>query len=270
VRLLVEFIKFIGNITSNRKLLIALAVDDFKQQYFGSYLGFFWAFVKPSVFIGAIWFVFEVGFRVSPVTNDVPFVLWLMSGFAAWFYFTTALSSGVNAVISKRHLVKKVDFRVSILPLVTTLSALIIHVMFLSIVGTIFFLNNFFPSIYWLQLPFYIFSLSTLLLGLNWLISSVRIFVKDIESVISIILQVGFWGTPIFWSIERVPLQYQYIIKLNPMYFVVTGYRETFVGEQWFWERGSELGIFLVTTLFLFFLGAVVFKRLRPHFGDVL
>lgn len=270
MRIFIEFIQFIKNLIQNRKLLITLAVDDFKQEYLGSYLGLIWAFIKPTVFIAVIWFVFEVGFRSAPSSKGVPFVLWLSSGFASWFFFSEALSSGVNSIISKRYLVKKVDFRVSILPVVTNLSSLIIHMIFLVILAVIFFCNGYFPTIYWLQLPFYTFSLFILLLGLNWLVSTLRLFVKDIGQIVGIILQVGFWGTPIFWSTTLVPGKYQFFIKLNPMYFIVSGYRDTFINEQWFWNRGSELVIFGVITLFLFILGAIVFKRLRPHFGDVL
>ena len=270
MRLFIEFIQFIKDLIKNRRLLITLAADDFKQEYLGSYLGLIWAFIKPAVFIIVIWFVFEVGFRSAPSTNGVPFVLWLINGFAAWFFFSESLSSGVNAIISKSFLVKKVDFRVSILPVVNILSALIIHMIFLVILVIIFLCNGYFPTVYWLQLPFYIFCLFILLMGLNWLVASLRLFVQDTKHIVNIMLQVGFWGTPIFWSIKLVPDRYQFFIKLNPMYFIVSGYRDTFISEQWFWNRGYGLVVFWMITLFFFILGAVVFKRLRPHFGDVL
>lgn len=268
--LIKEFVQFLRSLVSNKRLLIALTIDDFKQQYLGSYLGFCWALIKPTVFIAVIWFVFEVGFRAAAVTSDVPFVLWLMSGYSAWFYFSESLSSGVNAVISKQFLVKKVDFRVSILPLVVAFSALIIHFIFLLVVAILFLLNGFPPNKYWLQIPFYTINLVMFAIGLNWLVSSLRVFVKDIGPMIGIVLQVGFWGTPIFWSLVTVPERYQMILKLNPMYFLVSGYRESFIGTRYFWERGYEVIVFLGISLFFFVLGALVFKRLRPHFGDVL
>ncbi|MCD4742388.1 MAG: ABC transporter permease [Desulfobacteraceae bacterium] len=270
MRFLIEFMQFIKALMKNRKLLMTLAVNDFKQEYLGSYLGLVWAFIKPTVFIVVIWFVFEIGIRSAPSTNGVPFVIWLTCGFAAWFFFSEALSSGVTAISSKSYLVKKVDFRVSILPIINNLSALLIHVIFLMILVIIFLCNDYFPTVYWLQLPFYTFSLFTLLLGLNWLFASLRVFIKDISPFVGIILQVGFWGTPLFWSIDLVPDKYLFIIKLNPMYFIVSGYRDTFISEQWFWNRGMELVVFWMITSFFFILGAIVFKRLRPHFGDVL
>ena len=270
MQLFIEFIQFIKDLIINRRLLIAMAVDDFKQEYLGSYLGLVWAFIKPTVFIMVIWFIFEVGFRSAPSTNGVPFVLWLSSGFAAWFFFSESLSSGVNAIISKSFLVKRVDFRTSILPVVSILSALIIHMIFLLVLATVFLCNGYFPTVYWLQLPFYTFCLFILLLGLNWLVSALRLFIKDIRQVVNIVLQVGFWGTPIFWSMNLVPDNYQFFIKLNPMYFIVSGYRDTFINKQWFWNKGYELVVFWMITIFFFIFGAVVFKRLRSHFGDVL
>ncbi len=166
MRLFVEFVQFVNNLIKDRRLLVTLAVDDFKQEYLGSYLGLIWAFLKPAIFIIVIWFVFEVGFKSAPSTNDVPFVLWLTTGFSAWFFFSEALNSGVTTILSKSYLVKKVDFRVSILPVINNLSALIIHMIFLVILLVIFLLNGYLPTIYWIQLPFYLILIKSILIHL--------------------------------------------------------------------------------------------------------
>lgn len=109
-----------------------------------------------------------------------------------------------------------------------------------------------------------------LVLGISWLISSLRVFMKDVAQVVSVVLQLGFWVTPIFWSIKMVPEEYMYVLKLNPMVYIVEGYRNCFIYEMWFWETYKHTPYFLIITLFFLIVGAVVFRRLRPHFGDVL
>ncbi len=265
-----EFIKFLIHIKDSKTLLFSLVKNDFRKQYLGSYFGILWAFIQPITFILVIWFVFEIGFRVSPITGDTPFFLWLISGMIPWFFFANSVSAGTNSIINNSFLVKKIAFRVSILPLVEIGSTLIIHFGLIVLLICSFLFYGFKPSIYWLQLPYFIICSIILILGISWLTSALRVFIKDIGELIGVILQIGFWFTPIFWSIDLVPQKYQYIIKLNPMFYIIDGYRDTFINHVWFWEQYRVTPYFLLTTTILFLLGAIVFKRLRPHFADVL
>ncbi len=270
MQILKEFFKFLSHIYESKRMLFVLIKNDFKKQYLGSYLGLVWAILQPLSFIAVIWFVFEVGFKVKPLTNDVPFFLWLICGMVPWFFFSNAISSGTNSIVSNSYLVKKVAFRVSMLPIVQIGSAFLVHLMLLGMLTCSFFLYGYKPSIYWLQLPYFVLCVLVLMLGISWLTSALRVFIKDVGHVISIILQLGFWFTPIFWSMEIVPGKYKYIIKLNPMFYIVDGYRDTFINHVWFWEQYKITPYFLATTTILFIIGAVVFKKLRPHFADVL
>ena len=264
-----EFYRFLKHIVQNRQLLFALIKNDFKKQYLGSYLGLVWAFVQPLIFLLVIWFVFTYGFRSAP-HGGTPYFLWLASGMIPWFFIANALSAGTNAVTSNSFLVKKVSFRVSILPLVQIGSALIIHVALVSFLIVMFFFYGFKPSIYWLQLPYYMLCSIFLVLGISWLTSAIRVFVKDVGNIIGVLLQIGFWATPIFWNISMISPAHQWILKLNPAYYIVQGYRDTLINHVWFWEIPNVTLYFLSVAGVFFILGAVVFKRLRPHFGDVL
>ena len=269
IRYIKEFYRFIKHIVESRELLTTLIKNDFKKQYLGSYLGLVWAFVQPLTFMLVIWFVFTYGFRSAP-HGDTPYFLWLTSGMIPWFFISNALSAGTNAITSNSFLVKKVAFRVSILPLVKIGSTLILHgglVLFLIIM---FLLYGFKPTIYWLQLPYFMLCAILLILGLSWLTSAIRVFVKDVSNVIMVLLQIGFWTTPIFWNINMINPTHQWILKLNPAYYIIQGYRDTFINHIWFWQMPKVTLYYLGITAIFFILGAIVFKRLRPHFGDVL
>lgn len=116
----------------NRKLVLSLAKNDFKTKYAGSYLGIVWAFIQPIVTILVYWFVFSVGLKAGTV-SDYPFVLYLVSGIVPWFFFQDALNGGTNALIEYNYLVKKVVFKISILPIVKIISALFCACVFCSV-----------------------------------------------------------------------------------------------------------------------------------------
>lgn len=265
-----EFLIFSRYVYSSKELLLTLIMNDFRKQYLGSYLGLVWAFIQPLTFMLVIWFVFEMGFRAGPTKEGAPFFVWLICGMVPWLFISNVIISGTDAVVKNSFMVKKVAFRVSILPLVEIGSALIIHVVLVAFLVLVLLFYGYRPTLYWLQLPFYMACTIALLLGLAWLTSAIRVFVKDIGNFVAVLMQIGFWATPIFWSLDMLSPRLQKIFQANPAFYIVNGYRDTFVTGVWFWERQNLTLYHFSLTLVCMALGALVFKRLRPHFGDVL
>ena len=260
---------FLADLFKNRQVILELTRQDFKSKYLGSYLGIIWAFFNPAVTILIFWFVFQVGFKATPVDN-FPFILWLATGMIPWFYFAESVSSATNSIIEKSYLVQKVVFRTSVLPVVKILAALAVHVIFIGVLLLMFIAYGYRPHIYYLQIPYYILAAMVLLLGLAWVTSSIVIFLKDIGQIIGMVLQFGFWLTPIFWPIGMIPKEYHLIFKINPVYYIIEGYRETFIYKVWFWQHYKLTVYFWMMTLLILAGGALLFRRLRPHFADVL
>lgn len=235
----------------------------------GNYLGILWAFIQPMATIMILWFVFQVGFKSVPVEN-IPFILWLMAGMIPWFFFAESLQTSTQSIMTNNFLVKKVVFRVSLLPIVQIISALAIHLFFIGVLLAMFLYYGYSPTIYWLQIPYYVLCTVILVLGLSWLTSSIVVFFRDLGQIIAMIIQFGFWLTPIFWSIKILPSEYQGLIKYNPIFYVIDGYRDSLIHNIWIWEKPVWTVYYWLITLVFFFIGAVVFKKLRPHFADVL
>jgi lipopolysaccharide transport system permease protein/teichoic acid transport system permease protein len=260
---------FLKELLEKRSIIVELTKNDFRSSYLGSYLGIFWAFLHPALFIGILWFVFQIGFRQGGM-GDFPFILWLTTGIVPWFFFAGCLQDATQAILNNDYLVKKMLFSVGMLPIVKILSNLIVHVVFLFVVLLLFAAYGYMPDLYSLQLLYYLFALCVFLLGLSWLTSSVVIFVKDLKQAVGILIQFGFWLTPIFWSPTTISGKYLSVIKLNPVYYVISGYRDTLINKSWFWEHPLWTLYFWVVTGFFFVGGAVIFRKLRPHFADVL
>ncbi|CAH6921002.1 Transport permease protein [Vibrio chagasii] len=262
--------KFIGEIFSSRELLYSMAKRDIKNRYLGSLFGGVWAFIQPLVTIFVIWFVFQVGFKAQPTSDGVPFTLWLLSAIIPWFFFAEVLSSGTNSILEQANIVKKIVFKVSLLPIVKIVSALIIHVFFIVVLFLTAISYGYEPKLNWLQVPYYLLCALVLLLGITWITSSIVVFFRDIGQLIAVVVQLGFWGTPIFWDIAMVPEKYQWLFKLNPVFYVTEGYRIALSSDVWFWQSPLWTIYFWITAILLLTLGSICFKRLRPHFSDVL
>ena len=264
-----KYLKFIKEIYANRYLLLSLSRTDLKDRYLSNFFGIIWAFVQPLVTIVIMWFIFSVGFRSQPV-QGIPFILWLMSAMIPWFFIAEAVSGGSGAIIANRYLVSKIVFRVSLLPIVPIMSAFFIHLFFVLFLFFMFILYGYYPSIYWLQVVYYTLFAFVFILGLSWFTSSVIVFFRDVSQIVAVIIQFLFWLTPIMWPLSMMPAKYQYIMELNPAYYIVNGYRDSMINHIWFWDKPAVTIYNWVLLVCVCVLGMSMFRKLKPHFADVL
>lgn len=261
--------QLLKDIFSNREMIFRLSKNDFMVKYAGSYFGIIWAFVQPMVTILLYWFVFQMGFR-SGAVGETPFVLWLIAGMIPWFYFSDAISTGTNSLIEYSYLVKKVVFNISILPIVKVISALFVHLFFLIVMVLIFAVYGYVPDLYTIQIVYYLFCMFVFALGLAYIGSALIVFFRDLGQIINILLQIGMWMTPIMWQNTMLPKSWQPFLKLNPIYYIVSGYRDCLINKIPFWQHNTWTICFWLVTATLFLVGIRLFNKLKVHFADVL
>lgn len=268
MRFIIDLIK---TVIKERKLVFSLAKDDFKLRFAGSKLGVIWGFASPFVTILVYWFVFQVGFKNGNVDNGMPYVLWLVAGIIPWFFFSEAWSTATSSLYDYSFLVKKVLFKVELLPIVKIASALFIHIFLLDIAFILLASYGYSVSLYNLQIIYYLFCEIVLIYALALITSSIAVFVKDTLQFIGIVLQMMFWMIPIVWTPEfigdTIVLK---ILKLNPLYYLVSGYRDALVDHVWFWEKGTYTLYYWAFTLIVLFIGIKIYKKLNKHFADLL
>ncbi len=262
-------IEFVAGLFSKRLVIWQLARQDFRNRYLGSVLGFAWTFIQPLAMALILWTVFTVAFKANDI-EGVPFGFYLLAGLAAWYFFSEALAMTTGVFQEYAFMVKKVNFRIAVLPLVKIMSCLMAHLIFLCIVMGLLVVFGRPVFISWLQIAYYLFAMMVLLVGLGWITSAVNVFVRDVAQAVNILLQFGFWLTPIVWHIGMVPEQYRWILKLNPLFYVLEGYRGSLLFGIPFWHDRLWTLYFWCAALLIFFVGALIFKRLKPHFADVL
>ena len=256
----------------NKDLVWKLGKNDFKTKYAGSYFGILWAFVQPMVTILIYIFIFQFGFRVMDTPNGYPYALWLIAGIIPWFFFSEGVINATNCLLEYSYLVKKVVFKISVLPLVKILSALFVHLFFIVFSVVVYFLMGKTPIIQMIQLGYYTICAICLITALAYFTCSIVPFFRDFGTIINILMQVGMWACPIMWDMStfHMPEKIAFLLKLNPMFYVVQVYRDSFMDGIWFWERPGMTLYFWVITVLLGIVGFTVFRRLRVHFSDVL
>ncbi|MBD5499603.1 MAG: ABC transporter permease [Lachnospiraceae bacterium] len=259
----------------SRELIWKLSKNDFKKRYAGSYLGFLWALIQPVITVLMYWIVFDVIFdtRSEMVSSgvEVPYVLFLTAGLVPWFYFSEAITNGTNALLEYSYLVKKVVFNISILPIIKLIAATFIHVFFVMILLVIAAVYGYYPTPYTIQIVYYSICLFVLVLAMSYCTCAIVVFFRDLAQIINIGLQVGMWATPILWNIGMInDSRILTLIKLNPLVYIVNGYRNAIYGDEWFFEHFYSSTYFWIFTVTLFCIGSLIFKRLKVHFADVL
>ncbi len=262
--------RFLLDIYDKRDILKELSRRDFQKQYMGSYLGIVWVYLQPLLFVSVLYFIFTAGLKGGGQVGGAPFIIYLLSGMVAWFYLAENFNTLTGVIMQHSFLLKKVDFRLSLLPLVKLASSSVPHLFLVIVTIVLAAYNGLYPGWYLLQIVYYFVAMALLLLGLGWLTSSTRLFIPDVTKLVGLLVTFGFWLTPIFWDIDRLPEHYRWIIKLNPAVYIVQGYRDAIYGRTWFWEHPYETLYYWSFTIVVLLAGITVFKRLKPHFAEVV
>ena len=254
-----------------RRILFALTWQDLRNRYVGATFGLLWSFIQPLIMALILWFVF-VAMGAKP-RHGIPFIAWFLVSVAAWNFFAESLGTATQVFRDYAFLVKKIRFQIEILPLVKILAAAFVHLLFLAVVIVVLPFNGVPVSWYWLQTLYYMAALILLVQGLSWITASLNVFSRDVAYGVQMLLQLGFWISPVFWEFDMIPDRLRALatlLKLNPFVYIVQGYRHSLVEQIPFWADWRLMLYFWCFTLFVWLAGYCLFKKLKPQFADVL
>ena len=147
---------------------------------------------------------------------------------------------------------------------------MITHGVFLGVLIILLLFNQQPVTVYWVQFVYYLCCLTVFSLGISWALSALNVFFRDVHQMTAIIVQIGFWATPVFWDIGMMPASVQRVVKLNPMFYIIQGYRESFIEGTPFWDHPMLTLYFWCVAMLVLGVGAFVFRRLKPQFADML
>lgn len=263
------FVNLVKKIRAHGHTIKTMVIAEIRSRYIDTIGGLIWALVHPLLIVLVYWFVFSVGFKVTP-PGGVPFILVFLSGFIPWIIVNETLLGSANVIQANSHLVTKTVFPTEILPLVRLLVSMVNHFVMLLVLLVIMFVSDISFSVYNFQFIYYLFALTVFILGLSWLFSSINLFFRDTAHILQALLPLWFWLTPIVWFREMIPQKYQWLLDLNPLVYIVEGYKKSFIYHSPFWEDLHGAAYFWAVGLAAFVLGGLVFRKLKPEFAEVL
>ena len=248
-------------------VIFNLALNDLKSRYAGSLLGSLWAFIGTFMTICIYWFVYTFALKGGEV-EGLPYIVWLLTGIIPWFFFAEVFTGTASCFGDYSFLVKKIRFKGEYLPLIRVISTFLIHIVFLSLVYIINLISGIVPEIGQLWIFTWILGGFLFNLGLGTVIALCCVRVRDMKYASGVIVQLGFWLTPVFWNYSSLPPKIMWITSFNPVAILVKGYRNALLfGEG---IGLSEFIFFWGIVVFLNIAGIVLMKKLRPTIADYL
>ena len=248
-----------------------LAVLELKKRYQGTFLGSAWAVIDPFATLLIFWFAVTIGLRVRDDVQGVSFLLFLMVGLVAWFFIRDMISRGSSCIRKNSQFVTKINFPVSTIFTFSGLSYLLVHILLLGLVYSYLIATGNAPSLYNLQIFFYMPLMIIFFLALTWTTATWVVFSKDLQSLIRSVMTGVFWFSGIIWNSYDLEIVWlQKVMLFNPVTYIVNGYRKTFLYQEWFWENPIETYVFMGMLVIVVIFGIYNFTRLRKEMADVL
>ena len=268
-----NFLEIIKDHVQYGQQIFKLAKADLVKTYRGAALGWAWAIIKPAVTIFVYWFTFQIGIRgIGKEIEGFPYFLWLISGVIPWFYMSDMITGGTECIRKYSYLVTKMKFPISTIPTFFSISKFMVHLALLVIMILIFIIMGYPPDIYLLQLPIYML-LSFIFFTVFALFSSLLACMsKDFSNLVKSLVTAVFWLSGIIWNINTlkdIPWL-KSLLKINPVTYLVEGYRNCFIHKTWIWESPKTLIAFLIILLVMIFTAIWIYRRLRKEIPDVL
>ena len=254
-----------------KQQIFKLAKADLVKTYRGAALGWSWAIIKPAVQIFVYWFAFAIGLRAPSKVSGFPYFLWLIAGVVPWFYMSDMLTAGTDTIRRYSYLVTKMKFPVATIPTFVNISKFIIHLILMVLVIIIFCVMGYPPDIYLLQLPFYMLLMFIFFNIWSLFASLLSTMSKDFGNLVKAMVSAVFWLSGILWDPTTIRIGWlKKMLMVNPVTYLVNGFRNCFINKIWFWEQPKRLLYFCIITAVLLMIAMWTYKRVRKEIPDVL
>lgn len=246
----------------NLHLLWVIAKTDFKLRYNGSLLGYFWAFLKPLLLFLVMYVVFSVLMRW-----DIPnYQLYLLLGIIMWNFFAEGTSAGIYSLLSKGDLIKKIYFPRILVVIACSLTAFMTLLLNMLVFFVFYFFSGMEFHMYLLLLPVALIFLYLLVLGVSLFLSVLQVRYRDVIQIWEVLMQAGFFLTPIIYPLALIPEKYYFYLYLNPMAGIIQFARMAILDREILDFSVLVYGFVFVCLSFI--LGLLLFKRLSRNIAE--
>ncbi|MEF7439061.1 ABC transporter permease [Paenibacillus lautus] len=245
-----------------RQMLKSMVLTDLRTRYKGSVLGFLWTFINPLLMLVIYSLVFSSIMRMN--IDNYP--MFLFVAILPWIFFSTSLQSSAAVVLRNNSLVKKIYFPREILPISVVIGGVINYLFGLVILIPALLIFGVKISHAILLFPIVLIIHAFITLGLSFVVASINIFFRDLEHILSFLLQFLFYLTPIIFSLDYIPEKFQYLFKLNPLSYIIEAYRDIFFYGVL--PQMDKLGLYALVSILILIGGWFIYHILQRKFAE--
>lgn len=240
-----------------------------------NYLGMAWEVINPLIQIAIYWFAFGFGIRqgrdVEIMGASVSFILWMIPGIIVWFFFYHSTIQASKSIYTRLKMLSKMNFPMSVIPSFVIFSKYYVHLIMVIIVLIVMQLSGFFISFYFIQIIYFTLAVLAFTYALALITSTLATIVRDVQMFLQSSLRLLLYLSGILWPITALPESLHSIMKLNPLYYIIEGYRASFLGLGWYFvDQWQYTLYFWLVTMILFLIGSSLHIKFRRHFIDFL
>lgn len=252
------------NLYKYRELLKTSVKKEIRGKYKNSFLGVLWSFLNPLLQIAVYAIVFPLILR----NTQENYVIFLCCGLIPWTFFSTAITRSASTMIENGNIIKKVYFPREILPISVVTSEAINFIISTVIIMAFVIFGGLGITKYILFYPIVLVAQYIIVLAISFIISSITVYFRDLQHLIGVALQLLFYATPIVYSVDTIPANFKWILNLNPMTYIINGYRAIFYEQQT--PDLIPIFILIVIGIICCVIGYLIFNKLQKGFAEEL
>jgi lipopolysaccharide transport system permease protein len=258
-------------LTRHRQLTVAMARREIADRYAGQSLGVLWAIIHPVVIMGVYVFIFAYVIKMKiGGTQELPldYTTYLLSGLIPWMCFQESMSKASAVIVNNANLVKQVVFPIEVLPVKVVIASLFTMLLTLSVLMLyVLIMNHYLPWTY-LLLPVLIIMQIPAMIGINYVLSAVGAYFRDVKEFVQIFNTIGLYLIPIFYLPDLVPQIFRPLLYCNPFSYIIWCYQDVLYFGRF--EHWWSWPVFIGITICTFLAGYRTFRKLKTMFGNVL
>ena len=262
------FFEVINEIWQNRHRMLRVVWYDIKIENRSFYLGTVWKVLTPFIQVGTFWLIFGLGIRGGAPIDGYPFLVWLLAGIIPWFFISRGITSGSTSINSKAGIVFKIKYPISTVPCGAILHCLYEHLILVAILVVVLLFHGVYPSVYWLNLLYYIPFTFLFLVSIAMVTSVIVRLAPDFGRLISSLMQTLFFLTPILWQETYLPPWVLRVFSANPVLYIVMGFRGSLLHQENFFDFPWRIAFFLPMTIVVLIVGCWMQRKYAHRFVD--
>ena len=256
--------KVFKNLYNYRELLKTNVKKEIRGKYKNSFLGVLWSFLNPLLQIA----VYAIVFPLILKNTQENYVIFLCCGLIPWTFFSTAISKSAFTMIENGNILKKVYFPREILPISVVTSEAVNFIISTIIIMAFVIFGGLGLTKYVIYYPIVLIAQYIITLAISLIISSVTVYFRDLQHLVGVALQLLFYATPIVYASETIPENFKWILEINPMTYIINGYRDIFYNQQV--PEIVPILILIVIGIVATIISYVIFNKLQRGFAEEL